>query len=306
MKLSKQERIGALIILAIVIIALGVFLLIKPKFEEAGRTKGTLESRQKELAAAQERQKLKSGLRTDIEKEYEEGEHLADMFFPELTSYDADNAFRAFIKQLNMPVVVEEITVEEPTTETLSVSFYTPTSVTYALKTYVTQGLKPSEEEAKIEARNTALRTALNQSQTVGASRVTFKVTALNRDDMLAFADAVNDYKIKEGGSSEETRKAISITSMAIDYTEVNQLYDLAVKESTEEIAREGRALLRELGFDVKDDTPTNPENPENPGEEVKFEIPVTVSFSDTLTFLSIERMQNPKAQLDAQDGKAE
>lgn len=300
MKLSKQERIGALIILAIVIVALGVFLLIKPKFEEAGRSKGTLETRQKELAAAQERQRLKDGLRTDIEKEYEEGEHLADMFFPELTSYDADNAFRAFIKQLKMPVVVEEITVEEPTTETLSVSFYTPTSVTYALKTYVTQGLKPSEEETQLAARNQALRTALNQSQTVGASRVTFTVTALSRDDMLAFADAVNDYKVKEGGSSEETRKAISITSMGIEYTEVNQVYDLAVEESTEEIARAGRALLRELGFEVKDD----PETPTNPEEEEKFEIPVTVSFSDTLTFLSIERMQNPKAQLDAQDGK--
>lgn len=303
MKLSKQERIGALIILAIVIVALGVFLLIKPKFEEAGRTKGTLETRRKELAAAQERQKLKSGLRTDIEKEYEKGEHLADMFFPELTSYDADNAFRTFIKQLNMPVVVEQITVEDPTTQTLSVSFYTPTSVTYALKTYVTQGLKPSEEETKLAARNQALRAALSQSQTIGASRVTFTVTALSRDDMLAFVDAVNDYKVKEGGSSEETRKAISITSIGIDYEEVNQFYDLAVEASTEEIAREGRALLRELGFEVKDDAP---ENPDNPGEEVKFEVPVTVSFSDTLTFLSIERMQNPKAQLDAQDGKTE
>lgn len=304
MKLSKQERIGALIILAIVIVAVGVFLLIKPKFEEVGRTQATLEQRKKELATKQERQKLKGSLRTEIEKEYEEGEHLADMFFPELTSYDADNAFRAFIKQLDIPVVVEQVTVAEPTTETLNVSFYTPTSVSYALKTYATQGVEQSEEEARFAQRNQALRTALNSAQTVGASKVTFTVSALSRDDILAFVDAVNDYKVKEGDSSEETRKAISITALNVDYSDVNQIYNLAVEASTEEIAREGRALLRELGVEVKDDNTASENPPEE--EEVEIKIPYLVSYTDTLTFLSIERMQNPKATLDAQDGKTE
>lgn len=303
MKLSKQERIGALIILAIVILALGAFLLIKPKFEEVGRTKETLAQREQELASAQERQKLKDPLRKDIEKEYQEGEHLADMFFPELSSYQAENTFRTFIKQLPFPIVAEELTVEEPTTETLSVNFYTPTLVEYALKTYVTQGLEPSEEELKLEARNQALQAALLEEQSIGASKVTFTVTTLTRDDMWKFIDAINDYKVKEGNSSEEIRKAMFISSAGTKYTEVNQFYDLVVEESTEEMDRIGRDLIRELGFEVDDED----SEPTEPGEqeEIKFKIPVTISFSETVTFLSIERMQDPKNQLDLQDGKA-
>lgn len=305
MKLSKQERIGALIILAIVILALGAFLLIKPKFEEVGRTQTTLTEREQELTQAQDRQKLKAPLREDIEKEYQEGEHLADMFFPELSSYQAENTFRTFIKQLPFPIVAEELTVEEPTTETLSVNFYTPTLVEYALKTYVTQGLEPSEEELKIEARNMALQAALLEEQTIGASKVTFTVTTLTRDDMWKFVDAINDYKVKEDNSSEEIRKAMFISSAGTEYSEVNQFYDLVVDQSTEEMDRIGRELIKELGLEVEGEE-DEPE-PTEPGEEeeIKFKIPVTVSFSETVTFLSIERMQDPKNQLDIQDGKA-
>ena len=299
MKLSKQERIAALVILAIVILALGGFLLVKPKFEEISGTQATLETREKELAAAKQRQQLKNTLRMEIEMEYEEGAHLADMFFPELTSYGADNAFREFIKQLDIPVVVEEITVEEPTVETLSVSFYTPTEVSYALKSYVSHSAELTEEERKAEERNQALRAALeSQQQTIGASNVSFTVTALSLDDMLAFIDAINDYKIKEEGASEEVRKAISIDSMAIDYDEIDQVYNFVNEASINEMTRIGRELLRELGLEDENQQPLPPEE-----EEMELDIVVTYEFSETLTFYCIERMQDPKAILDAQDG---
>lgn len=301
MKLSKQERIGALIILAIVILALGAFLLIKPKFEEVSTTKSTLEARQNELTSLRARQQLKGSLREEIEAEYEEGEHLADMFFPELTSYDAHRAFIDFIKQVNVPVVVEQLDVTEPTTETLNISFYTPTDVTYALKTYVTQGLEPSEEEARFEMRNLLLRAALASSQTIGASNVNFTASFLSRDDMIAFVDAVNDYKVKEEGAEDEVRKAIRVNMLSVDYEEVATAYNHFVDQSSTEVSNIGRALLREAGFEGYD-------GGEAPGAT---ELPETVfqpiyTFTDTLTFLSIERMQNPKALLDAQDGIVE
>ena len=299
MKLSKQERIGALIILAIVILALGAFLLIKPKFEEVSATKATLESRENELANLKARQQLKGSLREEIEAEYEEGKHLADMFFPELTSYDAHRAFIDFIKQLDMPVVVEDVTVFNPATETLSVSFYTPTSVTYALKTYVTQGLEPTEEEVRFEQRNQALRSALNSTQTVGASNVSFTASFLSQDDLIAFVDAVNDYKIKEEGASEEVRKAVRVNTLAVSYEEVATAYDHLAQFSANEIARTGRALIREAGFpgyEGVDEAPGTAEMPE-------VEYSPVYTYSENLTFLSIERMQDPKELLDAQDG---
>lgn len=298
MKLSKQERIGALIVLAIVILALGAFLLIKPKFEEVSTTKSTLESRQTELANLKARQALKGSLREEIEAEYDVGQHLADMFFPELTVYDAHRAFIDFIKQVDVPVVVEQVAVSEPATETLSVSFYTPRSVTYALKTYVTQGLEQSEEEARFEQRNQALRSALSGSQTIGASNVSFVASFLSRDDMIAFVDAVNDYKVKVEGVEEEVRKAIRVSNLTVSYEEVANAYDFIVANSTAEMTREGRALLREAGF-------AGYEGDEAPGAEEMPEVEYSplYTYSETLTFLSIERMQDPKDLLNAQDG---
>lgn len=306
MKLSKQERIGAIIIIAIIILALGAFLLIKPKFEEVGRTQQTLSQKQSELAKAQERAKLKDGLRTEIEKEYKEGEHLADMFFPELSSYEVDNQFRAFLQQLDVPVVVEEITVEDPSTEELSVSFYTPTSVSYALKDYVNQGITKelTEEEQKQAARNAALREALKGTQTVGATRLTFRVSALSNADILRFVDELNNYYVAEEGADKSVRKAVSIPSLVLEYPEVSNFYDRLVKESKDEMSFEGRELMRNDGFDVKSEGSAPSENPGENEEDNKLLVPAVRTFSQTITFLSIERMQDPKPQLDAQDGK--
>lgn len=301
MKLSKQERIGALIILTLVILALGAFLLIKPKFEEAARSQANLESREKELQSLRARQQTKDQLRTDIEAEYAEGEHLADMFFPELTSYDAHNAFIDFMKQLDFPAVVEEVTVSNPTTETLRMSFYTPTSVSYALKSYVTQNLDTSAEALQNEIRNQALRSALSTSQTIGASKVSFTVSLRSRDDLIAFVDAVNDYKVKIEGTDEEVRKATSVSTLAVEYEEVANAYGYLIPRSTAEIARDGRAVLRELGYEGYEDAGT--ETPGTEEEMPEVEYPILYTYSETITFLSIERMQDPKPILDAQDG---
>ena len=313
MRLSKQERIGALIILAIVILALGAFLLIKPKFEEVGRTKATLAERQNELQQAQERQSLKGGLKTQIEEQYEIGEHLADMFFPEYKSYEADDAFRAFLQQLDFPVTVESVTVGEPSTTNLSVSFYTPTEVSYALKTYVTQGItvEQTEEEQKQAARMAALATALAEAQTVGASTVSFTASMLTRADVLKFADAVNSYVMQEG-TAEPVRKALSISGVTLEYSEVDDFYGKAIEKSSTEISAIGRDYMREDGFKIDGDqadnpNPETPANPENPGgdDENILTYAKTYKFTGTVTFHSIERMQDPKAQLDAQDGVA-
>ena len=302
MKLSKQERIAALVILAIVILAVGAFMLVKPKFEEASRTKQTLSQRQDELDKAKARQQLKGSLRTEIEQEYEEGEHLADMFFPELSSYEADNAFREFIKQIDFPVVAEELTVDEPTTDTLSVSFFTPTEVSYALKTYVTQGIEPTEEENIVAQRNQALQQALASSQTIGASRIQFKAAVLTREDWLKFLDAINEYEVEtEDENAPKIRKAICIDAAEFAYDDVNQWYDLMIDVSTNAIAREGRAILREMGLRVDDENP----NEQDPLADPDISYYYIHNIEGSIVFYSIERMQDPTAQLDAQDGKA-
>ncbi len=354
MKLSKQERIAALVIMAIIILALGGFLLVKPKFEEVGTTKTNLETKTKERDDAVAKQGKKAGLRDDILKTYEDGEHLADMFFPELTSYEADNAFREFITNCKSNVIVEQIEVSEPSTATLSASFYTPQSVEYALKTYATQGVEPTAEESEIAARQAALVSALMNSQTIGASTVSFTVSALTNEDLIKFADEVNNYYKDENGTS--TRKAVALAGFNIAYDKgtydrnVSTFYDKISENATNYMSEGGpgtealNALRSGTGTGTAENnaaaapseggapaepsgTPTVPENTppapstggdtgsENIGENITGGLSPDGADGDLgaadfyytmdteLTFYSIERMQNPKAQLDAQDG---
>ena len=327
MRLSKQERIGLLIILAVVILALGAFLLIKPQIETIQTTMGTLESKEKELNDLEEKQKKKPGLRADILAAYEDGEHLADMFFPELASYEADDAFRDFLAQCKSNIVVQELQVENPTTAVLSSTFFTESSVTYALKSYATQGVEPTEEETALAARMAAVQSALSAPQTIGASNVTFAVSALSNEELLKFADEVNNYKI------DGTRKALMLNGIEMEYPRMVTFYDILM--DADSIYKEGegiralRALLNNNSIGQYPDgyTPPNttappapepevPEVPEEPGEnepevvvpggdEEIDDSPTTYIYTleTSVTFYSIERMQNPTAQLDAQDG---
>lgn len=308
MKLSKQERIGALIILAIVIVALGVFLLIKPKIEQVNQQKQTLVSKREQLAKDKATAGRKDDLRTEIEAAFQHGEHLADMFFPELTAYEAEDTFRAFVKQSKSPVVVEQVTVSEPTTAELAVSFFTPTEVEYALKTYVSQGIDSSNPDDLNTRRLSALQSALSTSETIGASEVEFTVSALTYEDMLAFVDEVNNYFIKNENveGDEEIRKAVAVEGISIPYEELNAIYDAYVENSVEAMEVLGEAALIEVLAKKLDPTSSQPlaeaTSPDAPALD-EIEVPYYFSYTTVLRFYSIERMQNPKAILDEQDG---
>ena len=63
MKLSKQERIGVLIIAVVLIIGLGIFFFVVPKFKEVSASTAQLENKQAEYQAAVDKANLKDGLR---------------------------------------------------------------------------------------------------------------------------------------------------------------------------------------------------------------------------------------------------
>lgn len=313
MKLSKQERIGALVILAIVILALGAFLLIKPKFESAASTKETLAAKLVELKDAQDKAARKGPLRDQILEAYKEGEHLADMFFPELKDYEADNALREFLLGCTSNVVVEEVEVGEPETGTLSASFYAPATVEYALKTYATQGVEATEEEAALQARQAAIMSALSNSQEIGASTVSFTVRGLTNEDLIAFCDEVNTYTKKENDT--DTRKAIMLNGMSIEYDRGPM--ERNVTEFYSELASDTVADIQSgAGYDAIASISglSGLERPEAPvtgeGGDTTTGYAERASAEDyyyemdaELVFYSIERMQDPTAQLDAQDG---
>ena len=307
MKLSKQERIGALIIIIIVILGLGAWLLVKPKIEEISTSRKSLETKQAEYDAAVEKQQKKAPLRDQIIEAYQNGEHMADMFFPEMTSYEADAAFREFLSQCTAKVIVQDLTVGQPGTATLGTQFFVPSTVSYDLKTYATQGVEADEQTAARNARRDLLQSTLGNAQTIGASQVEFTVSAIDRDELVKFMDEVNSYFKDENGNS--VRKAIKVNGLTLDYWEVTDKYDALVEDLNKTMEEAGRAALTAAtGLPTQDpnsgtSTPavTEPGNQNN--QEIAGVTDYIYSWSDTMTFYCIERMQDPTAQLDAQDG---
>lgn len=303
MKLSKQERIATIVILILVILGVGIFVFIKPAIDGLASTQKNLDNKQAEYKADLEKAGRKADLRTDIEKAYEEGEHLADMFFPELASYEADEAMRAFLAQCKANVVVEQLEVDEPTTAALSPYFSVTKDVVYELKSYATRGAEADEEETRRLERLAQLQSALGSAQTIGASTVSFTVSAIDREELLKFADEVNNYIVKE--NNKDTRKAIMLNGMSFKCPEVDKEYDAKIAEINAKAEKVGKEALEKETGEAAENPAASVENPENTSEK-----DATVNVSEciykvetSITFYSIERMQNPKAQLDKQDG---
>lgn len=327
MKLSKQERIAVLIIAVIIILGIGIFLFIVPQFEKIGTSNASLTTKKQELSDAQTRAATVTDLGTQVTDAYNQGNMLADMFFEEMTAYEADDQIRDFIqycKDAGLKCTVDSISVGTPSVGTLGVTFNTESEVTYDLKTAAQGEL---DEETEEEMRTAILQEALSSSQTVGAIDVSFTVTTLEPEDMLQFIDYINDYEING------VRKAMRLSSgITIDYAEVTEKYnkviedmelDLnydAIKEVADENGKDfpSKQELKEiLGLAEESETTTaatnengettaaatttnNTEEDDNMVTEVGDD--VIYSTEVTITMYSLERMQDPTDKLAEQD----
>lgn len=318
MKLSKQERIAVLVIAVIILLTLGVIFFIVPKFNAIGTDSALLLNKQAELKTAQDRAATKDDLQDQIINAYNDGRNIADMFFEEMQPYEADNEIREFIEYCNnstdenvkVAVTVDSLSIGAPSVSTLGVSFFTEPVVTYDLKTYVTQGQQPTEDELAATAREILLQSALSSTQTVGSIDVTFDVTALSDDDLLKFVDDINNYIKNENG--KDVRKAMRLSSgYSVSYSEIEEKYTKLADEFTEKAVAEANKLL---GIDGKDNTNAadntdtdnaagnNGAEQEDKDDKDKSIDDVTRQMTVTITMYSIERMQDPTDQLAAQN----
>lgn len=307
MKLSKQERIAVIFVIILIILVVGILLYIKPNIETIIETKATLTNKEKEYNDAVAKAATKDELKKQVLEAYDKGKNLADMFFSELTAYEADNEFREFLATCKANVLVEDLEVSAPATAGISTSVFVPADVQYALKDYVNQGKAETADPGLI--RQALIQLSLGEPQTIGATTVTFTLKATTIDDILLFADEVNRYQ------KDSVRKSIELDN--IDFTdnkttdEYQALADSILKQAEAAAAKVFKEKTgQNLSGHVDDNntataTPPGGENNNNPGSNADktenlnhyyYEMPCTI------TFYSIERMQNPSKTLDAQD----
>ena len=320
MKLSKQERIGLMIIIAVVILALGAFLMVKPKIEEMNRNKETMETKQKDYDEKKAKADTKDDLRKQIEAAYEKGEDTADMFFSEMDGYEVDDMFREFLenREYTKPdnekpeeqskILVEELQISALDTETLSPSFLEIRPISYPLKQFATQGgVTLSKEEQAEQLRKAALQAALGGDQTIGATTISFTAKSLSNDELIKFADEINNFVREENGNV--VRKAMKTQNIELKYNDITRMYDEMIEDILEEAEAEGKAAFnRDFPGAIKDGVAGSNVLTPNPDAADKNNVSDDVSdylcsWENTLTLYSVERMQNPKPILDEQDG---
>lgn len=322
MKLSKQERIAAIVVVILIIIVAGVFLFIKPRIETIFETKNALANKEREYNEAINKAEQMEPLKAEILEAYNKGKNMADRFYPELPAYEADKKFREFLSkaQTNANVLVEGIEVSQPATASLSSYVFVPSGVQYALKDYVNQG-KDSALDPRL-IRQAALQLILGEAQTIGATTVSFTLQAVTLEDLLKFIDEVNNYNVSENGNT--VRKTIELDNVTFEDIMTHSIYEgralSLISEAEPEAAKQ---FLENTGYKVSglketegNNTPTA--TPSEGNGEGEGQIPVTpngnpdengvpvdyyhIKMPCKITFYSIEGMQDPAATLNEQD----
>jgi hypothetical protein len=248
MKFGYRDRIILMIAIIVVILGLGIFLLIKPKWEKLNENKQTRET----LKTAWDSKMIEFDripLKQDnIQKRYETGKVMSEKFTPEMDAIELDKFLQdKFMNnekfQEDEVELVDNVVISEKGTSALSYYYFTPNIVTYPL--YENADLDGSLAAAAAEKLADSRFFASRSTQTVGASNAVL-VLNINREDTMSFIDAVNDYAAKNNDT-------MMIDSIVLEECNFNE--DLLPKTD-------------EDGNEIKEDNKEQPEN--NNGGEAK------------------------------------
>ena len=304
MKLTKQERIAAIVIVILIILVAGVFLFIKPNIETIIETQTNLKAKEQEYNDDVKKVARKDELKDQIIDAYDKGKNMADMFFPELAAYEADNEFRAFLSQCKANVLVEDLQVTEPTTAELATNIFIPTQVQYALKDYVNQGTNTDITKTDPNlVRQAYIQAALGNPQTIGATTVTVTVKATEIEELLKFADEVNNYQMEENGN--KTRKAIQLSGVAFEDLITSDEYQTKADKIMAEAEKAAAEVFKSKTGKTLSGSQNKTEDANKKEEEESDISQVYHMMECSITFYSIERMQDPTEKLNAQDSAA-
>ena len=274
MKLSNKEKIILAVFLAVVILAVGFFLLVKPEYDKIDGNKSSLQAAEDQLQSMYQVLAREETIDGEIQAAYDKANKFAPYFYDDLTILDADELTRQILADSNMST--KSLSIGDFTTSTLTVSDYIDTIVTYPLKEY--SGYIPDtgidfsqfsleyDEEGNIKIPdelkdvmkdylNTLLTT---QSQTIGSISVSLTVEG-TRGDFLKFLDYIAGLE-----------KATYIPSVSISYTDNTA----AQQPETPAVPAEGAE-----GEDQAQQQPANGNNETQIGENSQVSVGITITY---------------------------
>ena len=206
MKISKQERIAIICFLVAAILGVGIFVFVLPNFNKIDTNNKQLTAVKQEYSDILKQLEHTSTIDDEISKAYEEGKNLADTFYDDLTPYEADEIMRQFIatfnKQEGKNITIDGLSISPFATQTLTVSVFRSSEVTYPLKEFANTVVEQPDTDAleEISSMNTrelvmyakklqATLLAASEPVTVGSITVSFTVHSKKLQDLHDFVD---------------------------------------------------------------------------------------------------------------------
>lgn len=215
MKISKQERILIICFLVAAILGVGIFVFVLPNFNKIDTNNKQLTAVKQQYQEIQNHLKHAETIDEEISKAYEDGKNLADTFYDDLTEYEADEIIRQFIttfnKQEGKNVTIDGLSISPFSTQTLSVSVFNPTEVTYPLKEFANTVVEQPDTDVLEEISGMSTRElvmyakklkatllAASEPVTVGSISVSFSVHSDKLQNLHDFVDMLFSGKYDE------------------------------------------------------------------------------------------------------------
>ena len=234
MKISKQEQILIVVFLVAAILGVGIFVFVLPNFNTIGTNNKQLADVLSESQELDVHLQHATTIDTEITDAYNEGKDLANRFFDDLTEYEADEIMRKFIAK-GKDITIDGLSISPFSTQTLSVSVFAPTEVSYPLKDFANTVVETPEDTqvdlSKLSTRERImyakkLQSALlaaSEPVTVGSVTVSFTAHSDKLQNLHDFADLLYsgkyDDKIKDA-NGDVLGKAVSISSLSYQMEE--------------------------------------------------------------------------------------
>ena len=185
MKLSYREKIILMIVVAVMTLAVGFFVVIKPKINTISQSKTLLTQKQAEKVAVDEKIKTAEAITKKLKDTYDEDKKLSEFFMPEVNTYEVDQFLSEKWEQNNIKVTTLELT---PMKET-DLEFYVPEGEhpVYALQ--VAADLNGTLPSGYLDSANQTGVKKTCEKAALSVAKISF---VAKLDDVKAFLDTID------------------------------------------------------------------------------------------------------------------
>ncbi|MGN0620591.1 MAG: hypothetical protein ACI4I9_01885 [Porcipelethomonas sp.] len=188
-KLSYRDRIIVLIALVFMIIFAGIYLVIKPAFENISRARSDYEQAEKKWSEAQNMISQIDDMQKRVDTKYNESVEFSGWFVDEKAAYTLDQFMQDYFDRYG--IYINNLSVTGAGVTTLDPYSSTKEEITYPLKEYADISGTPAADSSN-EGNSAKNEDSAEASETVAFGTVNLDYTT-TKDQLIAFMQEIKD-----------------------------------------------------------------------------------------------------------------